>query len=293
MKNSENSAIADSKINTNSDNISKNTADLVSANSAISNNSTALTTANTLISQNSNDILNNSNALGVANVAISKNTSDLVTANTAITKNTDDLVATNSNVASLGSTVQQNSTTLSKGLTFSDGTDSNTYQLGDTIAVTSTNQNLSVQTTNEGISVGLNNNIQVSSIQINDGPILSSNGIDAAGTRITNVGRGVSYNDAVNVGQLSEVYEYSRQGDEIAYKGIAMSAALSNGSDAVARPGQLSGMVGVGNFKSNTAMALGITYLSKESNFKLTGGFAYAGSDDILYQGGIAFAIGR
>ena len=72
-----------------------------------------------------------------------------------------------------------------------------------------------------------------------------------------------------------------------------MSAALSNGSDAVARPGQLSGMVGVGNFKGNTAMALGMTYLSKESNYKLTGGFAYAGSDDILYQGGLAFAIGR
>ena len=58
-------------------------------------------------------------------------------------------------------------------------------------------------------------------------------------------------------------------------------------------PGQLSGMVGVGSFKGNTAMALGMTYLSKESNYKITGGFAYAGSDDILYQGGLAFAIGR
>jgi hypothetical protein len=38
---------------------------------------------------------------------------------------------------------------------------------------------------------------------------------------------------------------------------------------------------------------LGMTYLSKESNYSCTGGFAYAGSDDILYQGGIAFAIGR
>src|SRR5699024_6421084 len=100
-----------------------------------------------------------------------------------------------------------------------------------------------VQTTNEGIKVGLNNNIKVDSIQINNDPSLSSNGIDAAGTRISNVGRGVHYNDAVNFQQLSEVYDYTQKGDEIAYKGIAMSAALSNGSDAVARPGQLSGMV--------------------------------------------------
>ena len=270
---------------------------MVSANIAISNNSNALVTVNKVISQNSNDILSNRNDLNVANVAISKNRDDLITANTAITKNTNDLIDTAANVASLGSVVQQNTTKISQGITFSNGTDSNTYQLGDTVAVTSTNQNLSVQTTNEGISVGLNNNIQVNSIQINDGPILSSNGIDAANNRITNVSAGVNYNDAANVGQLSKVYEYSReysrQGDEIAYKGIAMSAALSNGSDAVARPGQLSGMIGVGNFKSNTAMAIGITYLSKESNYKLTGGFAYAGSDDILYQGGLAFAIGR
>ena len=293
LKISEDSTTANSKINENSDKISKNTAGLANANIEISKNTSDLVTANTLISQNSNDISNNRNDLNIANTAISKNKEDLVTANKAIAKNTKDLTNTNANVASLGSAIDQNTTKISKGITFSDGKNSNTHQLGDTIAIKSTNQNLSVQTTNEGIKVGLNNDIRVDSIQINNGPSMSSNGIDAANTRITNVAPGLNYNDAVNVGQLSKVYEYTQQGDEIAYKGIAMSAALSNGSDAVARPGQLSGMVGVGNFKSNTAVALGITYLSKESNYKLTGGFAYAGSDDILYQGGIAFAIGR
>ena len=307
LKISEDSTTANSKINENSDKISKNTADILkisedstTANSKIkensdkiSKNTADLVKANTIIAQNSNDIANNRKDLDVADLAITKNTADLVTANTAIAKNTADLANTDANVASLGSAIDQNTTKISKGITFSDGKNSNTHQLGDTIAIKSTNQNLSVQTTNEGIKVGLNNNIKVDSIQINNGPSLSSNGIDAARTRISNVGRGVHYNDAVNVQQLSEVYDYTQKGDEIAYKGIAMSAALSNGSDAVARPGQLSGMVGVGNFKSNTAVALGITYLSKESNYKLTGGFAYAGSDDILYQGGIAFAIGR
>ena len=312
--------------------ILQNAAGLADANTKISQNTVGLTTANTKISQNASDILTNrenitvannaiaqnganisqntqglanantaiaenTKGLATANTAIAENSKGLATANTAITKNTNDLVTTNNTVANLGSTVQQNTTKLMQGLTFTDGTNSNSYKLGDSIAVTSTNQNVSVQSTTEGIKVGLNNDLQVNSIRVNNGPSLSESGINAADTRISNVSSGINATDAVNVAQLSKVYEYTReysqQGDEIAYKGIAMSAALSNGSDAVARPGQLAGMIGVGNFKGNTAMALGMTYLSKESRYKLTGGFAYAGSNDILYQGGIAFAIGR
>ena len=286
QKNSEGLTTANDKISKNITDISKNAQDLIKANDAIEKNTNGLRDANTAITANTDNI-------DLANEAITKNTNGLRDANIAIDKNTGALITTNDNVTALGSAVQQNTNKLDQGITFNDGNNSTNYQLGDSIAVRSTNQNLSVQTTAEGIKVGLNNDIQLNSIQINNGPSLSSNGIDAANTRITNVSAGVNYNDAVNVGQLSRVFEYSQQGDEIAYKGIAMSAALSNGSDAVARPGQLSGMLGVGNFRSNTAMALGITYLSKESNYKLTGGFAYAGSNDILYQGGIAFAIGR
>lgn len=270
---------ANDQITQNSNSISKNAEGLVSANVAITENAKGLIVANTAITENAEGLVaantaitenvnnlktanvaisENTKGLVAANTAITENTKGLVTANTAIAKNTSDLINTDANVANLGSAVQQNTTKIAQGVTFSDGKSSNTYQLGDTVAVKSTNQNLSVQTTEDGISVGLSNDIQLNSIRVNNGPSMSSNGINAANHRIANVSPGINYNDAVNVGQLSKVYEYSRQGDEIAYKGIAMSAALSNGSDAVARPGQLSGMVGVGSFKGNTAMALGM-----------------------------------
>ena len=47
----------------------------------------------------------------------------------------------------------------------------------------------------------------------------------------------------------------------------------------------------MGSIKGSTAIALGIAYSSKERDYKITGGFAYVGSDDILYEGVLAFAI--
>ncbi|WP_350559080.1 YadA-like family protein [Psychrobacter sp. CAL346-MNA-CIBAN-0220] len=115
--------------------------------------------------------------------------------------------------------------TIGKGINFGNGTTSNKFALGDTIAVTGDN-NLTSITTNEGVQVKLNKQIDLGNngrLQIGDTLVnksgitltggdnntvtLSSNGLNNGDNRITNVANAeisAVSKDAVNGSQLFE-----------------------------------------------------------------------------------------
>lgn len=120
----------------------------------------------------------------------------------------------------LNQSVTNNTNTINRGISFGNGTTSNNFALGDTIAVRG-DANITSATTANGVQVQLNRDLNLNSITTGNTVIdnsgitltgdsnqtisLSNNGLNNGGNKITNVARATEGTDAVNFDQLNEV----------------------------------------------------------------------------------------
>ncbi|MBK0408758.1 hypothetical protein JD510_19955, partial [Acinetobacter pittii] len=151
------------------------------------------------------------------------NFSQLTTTNNNVTtaQNTANTALTNANNAQTSANAAQSTanTALSeaqKGINFGDGTTSNNYALGETINVKG-DSNVNSVTTADGVQLSLASDIVLDSVTtgnskldnngltITGGPSITTAGIDAANTNISNVADATTADQAVNKGQLDAV----------------------------------------------------------------------------------------
>ncbi|MDR0065865.1 ESPR-type extended signal peptide-containing protein, partial [Acinetobacter sp. 11520] len=151
------------------------------------------------------------------------NFSQLTTTNNNVTtaQNTANTALTNANNAQTSANAAQSTanTALSeaqKGINFGDGTTSNNYALGETINVKG-DSNINSVTTAGGVQLSLASDISVDSVTtgnskldnsglvITGGPSITTTGINAANTNISNVADATTADQAVNKGQLDAV----------------------------------------------------------------------------------------
>lgn len=194
----------------------------------------------------------------------------------------------------------------------SDGKDTLTVKLAkdikgvDSITV---NKNIKVgdNTTIEGDTITTKtvnaDTVKVGGTTVNDngittnngnGPSVTKDGIDAGGKKITNVAPGTADNDAATVSQLKnasgDIYNEINRLDNSTRKGIAGAAALAALHPMDFNPDdKLQFSAGVGNYRGETAAAVGMFYRPDESvMFSLGGTF---GNSDNMVNAGITFGL--
>ncbi|WP_299236726.1 YadA-like family protein [uncultured Halomonas sp.] len=164
--------------------------------------------------------------------------------------------------------------------------------LGDTVAITG-DDNITTQTTGDGVQVTLNNELNVDSVTtgkttvsdagvtIAGGPSMTADGIDGGGKRITNVAAGVDATDAVNVGQMQELNQRFAQEihnvhgrisdvERNANAGTASALAASTVPQAWL-PGKSMVGVGAGTYEGESAISVGISRLSDNGRWVIQG----------------------
>ncbi|WFQ30700.1 ESPR-type extended signal peptide-containing protein [Acinetobacter baumannii] len=126
------------------------------------------------------------------------------------------LTTTNNNVTTAQTTANSALAEAQKGINFGDGSTSNNYALGETINVKG-DSNINSVTTAGGVQLSLASDISVDSVTtgnskldnsglvITGGPSITTAGIDAANTNISNVADATTADQAVNKGQLDAV----------------------------------------------------------------------------------------
>ena len=145
--------------------------------------------------------------------------------------------------------------TMNDGLVFAGNTgDDIAKSLGETLTLSgeladdddATGANLRVDSDGDQLNLVMAQDLtDLNSITINNGgPIISGDGINMAGNRITNLDRGVDGTDAVNLDQLDEVSDAANAGWNVS---VDDEGALADGSNNVA-PG---GTVEFGNTDGN------------------------------------------
>ena len=209
--------------------------------------------------------------------------------------NGSQLYATNQNVA--------------KGINFGGTTGSNNYQLGDTINVKG-DSNITSTTVNGGVQLGLNPNLNVTSITATDAagnqtvtngggvtitpaagggnPVsLTTGGLNNGGNKITNVADGTAGTDAVNVSQLNaalgaihgagnaNIAALDAKINDVANTanaGVAQAIATA-GLPQAYLPGKNMVAVGGGYYKGEAGYAVGFSTISDSGNWiiKATG----------------------
>ena len=209
--------------------------------------------------------------------------------------NGSQLYATNQNVA--------------KGINFGGTTGSNNYQLGDTINVKG-DSNITSTTVNGGVQLGLNPNLNVTSVTATDAagnqtvtngggvtitpaagggnPVsLTTGGLNNGGNKITNVADGTAGMDAVNVSQLNaalgaihgagnaNIAALDAKINDVANTanaGVAQAIATA-GLPQAYLPGKNMVAVGGGYYKGEAGYAVGFSTISDSGNWiiKATG----------------------
>ncbi|MHC3094921.1 ESPR-type extended signal peptide-containing protein, partial [Acinetobacter nosocomialis] len=126
------------------------------------------------------------------------------------------LTTTNNNVTTAQTTANSALAEAQKGINFGDGSTSNNYALGETINVKG-DSNINSVTTAGGVQLSLASDISVDSVTtgnskldnsglvITGGPSITTTGINAANTNISNVADATTADQAVNKGQLDAV----------------------------------------------------------------------------------------
>ena len=159
-----------------------------------------------------------------------------------------------------------------------------------------------VNLTNAGLKVG-GTTVNDNGVTIQNGPSMTKDGINAGNKKITNVANGEADTDAVNFGQLKDYAAASSQaindlGDQISRtdsrsrKGIAGAAALAALHPMDFDPDdKLTFAAGVGNFRGETAAAIGAFYRPDEKvMFSIGGTF---GNGENLVNAGVSFSLDR
>ena len=212
------------------------------------------------------------------------------------------------------------------GNTYSNATDNNAANIGDVKELTTQvtvndngaaenkNLELTTTTTENGrniYDVKLSNNVDLTaggSLSVGDtklnndgvtiagGPSMTKAGIDAAGNKITNVQAGTDPTDAVNVSQLRDFAAQTNQNitnvDSRARKGVAGAAALAALHPLDFDPDdKLTFAAGVGNYRGETAAAIGAFYRPDEKVMFSIGGSM--GNGENVVNAGVSFSLDR
>ena len=184
--------------------------------------------------------------------------------------------------------VDAHDTVNNKGLTFNaDKGTTGVKKLGSQVAVNGDNKNIETVADANGVKVKLKDDISVNSVTaktikagdttindngltINNGPSVTKDGINAGGSRITNVAPGRDGTDAVNVNQLkkatNEIHNSLNKMDKRRKAGTA-SALAAAGLMQAYREGQSSVTAGVGQYQNQSAVAVGYSRLSDNGKY--------------------------
>ena len=175
-----------------------------------------------------------------------------------------------------------------KGLTFNaDKGTTGVKKLGSQVAVNGDNKNIETVADANGVKVKLKDDISVNTVTaktikagdttindngltINNGPSVTKDGINAGGSRITNVAPGRDGTDAVNVNQLkkatNEIHNSLNKMDKRRKAGTA-SALATAGLMQAYREGHSSVTAGVGQYQNQSAVAVGYSRLSDNGKY--------------------------
>ena len=175
-----------------------------------------------------------------------------------------------------------------KGLTFNaDKGTTGVKKLGSQVAVNGDNKNIETVADANGVKVKLKDDISVKTVTaktikagdttindngltINNGPSVTKDGINAGGSRITNVAPGRDGTDAVNVNQLkkatNEIHNSLNKMDKRRKAGTA-SALATAGLMQAYREGQSAVTAGVAQYQNQSAVAVGYSRLSDNGKY--------------------------
>ena len=175
-----------------------------------------------------------------------------------------------------------------KGLTFNaDKGTTGVKKLGSQVAVNGDNKNIETVADANGVKVKLKDDISVNTVTaktikagdttindngltINNGPSVTKDGINAGGSRITNVAPGKDGTDAVNVNQLKkatgDIHNSLNKMDKRRKAGTA-SALATAGLMQAYREGQSAVTAGVAQYQNQSAVAVGYSRLSDNGKY--------------------------
>lgn len=179
-----------------------------------------------------------------------------------------------------------------------EGTEA-TVNPNETLTINGDDKNITTKVDGKKLSVKLKDDIKVNSVTVNNGPTMSSNGIDMNSTKITNLKDGdisEGSHDAVTGGQLWNIQQgmngrISRLDTKIDRVG-AGAAAMANLHPLDFDPeDKWSFSAGFGNYRSASAMAVGAFYRPNERTlFSLSSSF---GNGENMLGLGASFKIGK
>ena len=184
--------------------------------------------------------------------------------------------------------VDAHDTVNNKGLTFNaDKGTTGVKKLGSQVAVNGDNKNIETVADANGVKVKLKDDISVNTVTaktikagdttindngltINNGPSVTKDGINAGGSRITNVAPGKDGTDAVNVNQLKkatgDIHNSLNKMDKRRKAGTA-SALATAGLMQAYREGQSAVTAGVAQYQNQSAVAVGYSRLSDNGKY--------------------------
>ncbi|WP_201511060.1 ESPR-type extended signal peptide-containing protein, partial [Psychrobacter alimentarius] len=208
-----------------SDMIAQNTADITINRDAIAINTSDIATNKNTIATNTNDIVTNRNA-------IATNAGNIDTNKTNIAANTNAISTNTTNIAEVRRIASAGWNISAEG-----GTPANVPS-GGTVDFSS-DPNLVVSRNGTNLTFGLANNIAVESLDITNGPSITSAGINAANKKITNVGDGeisATSMDVINGRQINKLLFESGTAEGIRYfrANTILPDAMADGLNSVA-----------------------------------------------------------
>ncbi len=220
----------------------------------------------------------------VANGDVSATSKDAV--------NGSQLFTTNQNVTNNTTNINRVDNFVKQGFNVAGDTGgSKNIQMGSTMRISAADTNIVTKTTTNGVSVGLNRNLNVDSVTTGNVSI-SNAGVNAGGNKVTNVADGdisATSTDAVNGSQLYKAINNMNPGyfNQIDYKpqieanrklasqGIAAAMAM-NIEYPEQRPGQVATGIGVGTYDGEQAMAVGVNFLTDNGKWKINATYGQA-----------------
>ena len=215
----------------------------------------------------------------VANGDVSATSKDAV--------NGSQLFTTNQNVTNNTTNINRVDNFVKQGFNVAGDTGgSKNIQMGSTMRISAADTNIVTKTTTNGVSVGLNRNLNVDSVTTGNVSI-SNAGVNAGGNKVTNIS--ATSTDAVNGSQLYKAINNMNPGyfNQIDYKpqieanrklasqGIAAAMAM-NIEYPEQRPGQVATGIGVGTYDGEQAMAVGVNFLTDNGKWKINATYGQA-----------------
>ena len=187
----------------------------------------------------------------------------------------------------------------------------------ETLTINGDKTNIATKVNGNAISVKLKDDISVKtvnatsvtatdSIGIKDGPSMTTNGIDAAGKKITHVAAGTEATDAVNYGQLKDVESKVDSNSQAITNINSHVNRLDNRINKVgAGAAALAGLhpldfdpadkwnfaVGYGNYRNANSVAVGAFYRPNEDTMVSVG--TNFGNGENMVNAGVSFKLGQ